>query len=170
MVLEGKTPEEVAIALDHSTTASVQHYFKYNRDLIDFIDDSFESSKVMDNAVARWQGYVIDEDDNTVAGTLVRGKDLLNLGKCMKKGRCEWHPSVSCYGCGKFRPFKNANHAAQLEIIKAEFTSDPDVRDYIVSSEKFYSTGFKCHYDLDNGIEQLIKAYAIIDSPWFANY
>jgi integrase len=120
MVLEGKTPEEVAIALDHSTTASVQHYFKYNRDLIDFIDDSFESSKVMDNAVARWQGYVIDEDDNTVAGTLVRGKDLLNLGKCMKKGRCEWHPSVSCYGCGKFRPFKNANHAAQLEIIKAE--------------------------------------------------
>ncbi|MBL4857213.1 MAG: site-specific integrase [Idiomarina sp.] len=120
MVLEGKTPEEVAIALDHSSTASVQHYFKYNRDLIDFIDDSFESSKVMDNAVARWQGYVIDEDDDTFTGTLVRGKDLINLGKCMKKGRFEWHPSVSCYGCGKFRPFKNANHEAQLEVIEAE--------------------------------------------------
>jgi len=57
-----------------------------------------------------------------------------------------------------------------LEIIKAEFTSDPDVRDYIVSSEKFYSKGFACHHNLDEGIEQLIKAYAIIDSPWFANY
>ena len=57
-----------------------------------------------------------------------------------------------------------------LEIIKAEFTSDPDVRDYIVSSEKFYSKGFKCKHDLDVGIKQLISAYAIIDSPWFANY
>ena len=57
-----------------------------------------------------------------------------------------------------------------LEVIKAEFTTDPDVRDYIVSSEKFYSKDFKCEYDLDEGIEQLVKAYAIIDSPWFANY
>jgi len=57
-----------------------------------------------------------------------------------------------------------------LEIIKAEFTSDPDKRDYIVSSEKLYSKGFECRYDLDDGIEQLLKAYAIIDSPWFANY
>lgn len=120
MVLEGKTPEEVAIALDHSNTYSVEHYFRYNRDLIDFIDDSFESSKAIDNAVARWQGYVINEDDDTVAGTLVRGKDLINLGKCMKKGRCEWHPSVSCYGCHKFRPFKNANHEVQLKVIKSE--------------------------------------------------
>ena len=45
-----------------------------------------------------------------------------------------------------------------LEIIKAEFTTDPDVRDYIVSSEKFYSKDFKCEYDLDEGIEQLVKA------------
>ena len=57
-----------------------------------------------------------------------------------------------------------------LEVIKAEFTTDPDVRDYIVSSEKFYSKDFKCEYDLDEGIEQLVRAYAIIDSPWFANY
>ena len=57
-----------------------------------------------------------------------------------------------------------------LEIIKAEFTTDPDVRDYIVSSEKFYSKDFRCEYDLDEGIEQLVRAYAIIDSPWFANY
>ena len=57
-----------------------------------------------------------------------------------------------------------------LEVIKAEFTTDPDVRDYIVSSEKFYSKDFRCEYDLDEGIEQLVRAYAIIDSPWFANY
>ena len=57
-----------------------------------------------------------------------------------------------------------------LEIIKAEFTSDPDTRDYIVSSEKFYNKGFNCKYDLNDGIIQLQRAYSIIESPWYANY
>tara|TARA_R110000824_G_scaffold119818_2_gene274211 strand:+ start:2052 stop:2975 length:924 start_codon:yes stop_codon:yes gene_type:complete len=57
-----------------------------------------------------------------------------------------------------------------LEIIKAEFTSDPDVRDYVVSSEKIYNKGFHCEYDLDDGIKQLLNAYSIIEEPWYANY
>lgn len=57
-----------------------------------------------------------------------------------------------------------------LEIIKAEFNSDPDVRDYEVSSQKFYDKGFECVNGLDLGIEQLIKSYEMIESPWFANY
>ena len=64
---------------------------------------------------------------------------------------------------------KIANHTP-LEIIKAEFTSDPDKRDYIVSSQKLYDAGFKCEYDLDFGIEQLLKMYKLIDGPWYANY
>ncbi|MBL53685.1 MAG: hypothetical protein CL590_07325 [Alteromonadaceae bacterium] len=154
MVLEGKTPEEVAIALDHSNTASVEHYFRYNRDLIDFIDDSFDSSKVMDNAIARWQGYIIDEDDDTVKGTLVRGKDLANLGKCLKTTRCEWHPSISCYGCGRFRPFKGANHAAQLDVIEAE-------RDFV----RNHSSG-PVQHQLDEAYEgavQIIEAQRILN-------
>jgi len=57
-----------------------------------------------------------------------------------------------------------------LEIIRAEFTSDPDTRDYIVSSQKIYDKGFSCNYDLDDGIKQLITAYSVIESPWYANY
>jgi len=57
-----------------------------------------------------------------------------------------------------------------LEIIKAEFTQDPDKRDYIVSSQKIYDAGFECKYDLDHGIQQMIKTYQLIDSPWYANY
>jgi len=64
---------------------------------------------------------------------------------------------------------KVAEHT-QLEIMTAEFTSDPDVRDYIVSSQKIYDLGFECKYDLDDGIKQLITAYSIIESPWYANY
>ena len=57
-----------------------------------------------------------------------------------------------------------------VEIIKAEFTQDPDKRDYIVSSQKIYDLGFECKYDLDYGIKQLITMYKLIDRPWYANY
>ena len=57
-----------------------------------------------------------------------------------------------------------------LEIIKAEFTTDPDKRDYIVSSQKLYDRGFTCDYDLDDGIQQMLKVYSLIDEPWHANY
>ena len=57
-----------------------------------------------------------------------------------------------------------------IEIIKAEFTSDPDKRDYIVSSQKIYNLGFSCKYNLDHGIKQLIKVYKLINRPWYANY
>ncbi|WP_339349996.1 hypothetical protein [uncultured Alteromonas sp.] len=153
MVLEGKTPEEVAVALDHSSTASVSHYFRYNRDLIDFIDDTFESSKVLSNSVARWEGYIIDDDDDTVKGTVVRGKDLVNLGKCLKQSRCDWHPSVSCYGCGQFRPFKNADHESQLKVIEAE-------RDFVRNN----SSG-PVQHQLDEAYEgalQIVEAQKII--------
>ena len=57
-----------------------------------------------------------------------------------------------------------------LEIIKAEFTQDPDKRDYIVSSQKIYDIGFQCRYDLDDGVKQMIKVYKLINRPWYANY
>ena len=65
---------------------------------------------------------------------------------------------------------KIKTHIPTLQIMHAEFNSDPDIRDYIVSSQKFYDKGFECKNDLDDGIKQLVKAYAIIDSPWYANY
>jgi nucleoside-diphosphate-sugar epimerase len=57
-----------------------------------------------------------------------------------------------------------------LEIIKAEFTKDPDKRDYVVSSQKIYDRGFSCSYNLDVGIKQMIELYNLIEEPWYANY
>ena len=57
-----------------------------------------------------------------------------------------------------------------VEIIKAEYTTDPDSRNYIVSSEKFYSRGFDCKYTLDDGIKSLIQVYSLINNPNYANY
>ena len=70
----------------------------------------------------------------------------------------------------KLQLAKRIQDQIPLEIIKAEFNSDPDVRDYEVSSKKIYDKGFVCENSLDLGIEQLIKSYEIIESPWFANY
>jgi len=100
--------------------------------------------------VCRAFKFVIDNWDDCKNETYNVGNDSINMNKLQLA--------------------QTINKHIPIEIIKAEFNSDPDIRDYIVSSEKFYSKGFKCKFDLDDGIEQLIKAYAIIDEPWYGNY
>jgi len=94
--------------------------------------------------------FVIDNWDSCKNETYNVGNDSLNMNKLQLAQK------ISEY--------------LPLEIIKAEFTKDLDKRDYIVSSEKIYKKGFNCECDLDIGIKQLIKAYGIIESPWYANY
>lgn len=65
---------------------------------------------------------------------------------------------------------KKIQEHLKFEIIRAEINSDPDVRNYIVSSQKLYKVGFSCKRDLDVGIEQLITAYKMIDRPTYGNY
>tara|TARA_R110000787_G_scaffold171105_1_gene283757 strand:+ start:4670 stop:5599 length:930 start_codon:yes stop_codon:yes gene_type:complete len=94
--------------------------------------------------------YVINNWEKCKNQTYNVGNDALNMNKLQLAEKIQEH--------------------LPLEIIQAEFNTDPDTRDYVVSSEKFYSKGFTCKYDLDNGIRELIMAYEIIESPWFANY
>jgi len=100
--------------------------------------------------VCRAFKFVIDNWDDCKNETYNVGNDSINMNKLQLAQTIQKH--------------------IPIEIIKAEFNSDPDTRDYIVSSRKFYSKGFECKFDLDDGIKQLIKSYAIIDSPWYANY
>jgi nucleoside-diphosphate-sugar epimerase len=57
-----------------------------------------------------------------------------------------------------------------FEIIKAEYTKDPDQRNYIVSSDKLKKRGFEAKRNLDEGIRELMIAYKMIDHPQYANY
>jgi nucleoside-diphosphate-sugar epimerase len=100
--------------------------------------------------VCRAFKFVIDNWESCKNETFNVGNDAMNMNKLQLAQ-------------------KIGNHLP-LEIIRAEFTKDPDVRDYIVSSQKFYDLGYECRYDLDVSIQQLINAYNIIDSPWYANY
>lgn len=72
--------------------------------------------------------------------------------------------------CNKLQLVQKINQHIPIEIIKAEYTKDPDGRNYIVSSQKLYNTNFKCDFDLDYGIEELIKTVHMIDEPINANY
>jgi len=94
--------------------------------------------------------FVIDNWDSCKNETYNVGNDSLNMNKLQLAQKISEH--------------------LPLEIMKAEFTKDLDKRDYIVSSQKIYNKGYECQYDLDIGIKQLVKAYDIIESPWYANY
>jgi nucleoside-diphosphate-sugar epimerase len=100
--------------------------------------------------VCRGFMFILDNWEECKNETYNLGNDDLNMNKLQLAEKIKEH--------------------LPLEIIRAEINSDPDTRDYIVSSDKFYSKGYECEYDLDDGIRQLITAFSIIESPWFANY
>jgi len=90
-----------------------------------------------------------------------------NWEKCKNETYNVGHDAINM---NKLQLAETIQKHTPLEIIKAEFTSDPDKRDYIVSSQKIYDKGYSCDYDLDDGIRQMIKVYNLIDEPWYANY
>lgn len=55
-------------------------------------------------------------------------------------------------------------------IINDEFGTDPDKRNYIVSSKKLSEKGFECTRTIESEIKKLITAYRMIDVPQYANY
>ena len=54
-------------------------------------------------------------------------------------------------------------------ITESEINTDPDKRNYIVSNEKIENEGYKTAYTLDNGIEEILKAYSLLDSSFHSN-
>ena len=60
-------------------------------------------------------------------------------------------------------------HVKNLSIHAAEVGSDPDKRDYIVSSQRLRAAGFEARRSLDEGIEELIKGYRMLGRAKFMN-
>jgi len=52
---------------------------------------------------------------------------------------------------------KIKKYVPEFKFLKNEFTQDPDKRDYIVSNKKILDTGFQFQWNIDNGIEDLVK-------------
>ncbi len=64
---------------------------------------------------------------------------------------------------------KIKEHVPSFYIHSAPIGEDPDKRDYVVSNEKIESLGWVPDYTLDDGIEELLKGYKILNPNKFAN-
>jgi nucleoside-diphosphate-sugar epimerase len=54
-------------------------------------------------------------------------------------------------------------------FMEAAVGEDPDKRDYIVSNERIAATGWRPRYSLDEGIQELIKAFRIVQQNAYKN-
>lgn len=113
MVVAGCSAEEVAEALDHDGLQSVSHYFRYNLDLHNFINDAHARSPEINAAKSIWESKFSDQLDTK--GLL----SISSLGLCALGAPCPAHPTVSCYACPSFRPDRNADHIAALANIES---------------------------------------------------
>lgn len=64
---------------------------------------------------------------------------------------------------------KIKEYVPSLYIHYAEVGSDPDKRNYIVSNDKIKQKGFEAQHSLDEGIQQLLKAYKMLPKGSFRN-
>lgn len=61
------------------------------------------------------------------------------------------------------------DHAPQFRYLAADFAEDPDKRDYVVSNAKIEATGWAPTTTLDEGIEELIRGYAMLRREQYGN-
>lgn len=64
---------------------------------------------------------------------------------------------------------KIKQHIPSFMYLEAPIGTDPDKRNYLVSNERIESMGFSPVYTIDDGIEELIKAYSIIKNNIYGN-
>lgn len=64
---------------------------------------------------------------------------------------------------------KIKQYVPNLYIHSATIGEDPDKRDYLVSNEKLEATGWKPDVSLDDGINELLRAFAMMKVNRFAN-
>lgn len=64
---------------------------------------------------------------------------------------------------------KIKEHIPNLYIHSAKIGEDPDKRDYLVSNVKLEKTGWKPDVNLDMGIRELLRAFAMMKANSFAN-
>ena len=64
---------------------------------------------------------------------------------------------------------KIKEHIPRLYIHSAKIGEDPDKRDYLVSNAKLEATGWRADVSLDEGIEELLRAFEMMRVNRFAN-
>lgn len=64
---------------------------------------------------------------------------------------------------------KIQQHVPEFVFIEAPIGEDPDKRDYIVSNAKLEGTGWAPDWDLDRGIQELLRGYRMLRNGVYSN-
>lgn len=56
-----------------------------------------------------------------------------------------------------------------FHYVEAQYATDPDARDYVVSDAKLRATGYEPTVTLEQGIAELLKGYRMLDNNRFSN-
>ena len=64
---------------------------------------------------------------------------------------------------------KIQNHLSDFVFFDAKVGKDPDQRNYIVSNEKIEKAGWSPDFNIDDGIDELIKGYTMIKNTRYGN-
>ena len=64
---------------------------------------------------------------------------------------------------------KIQTYVPRLYVHYAEFGSDPDKRNYIVSNQRLREAGFEARRSLEQGIQELLKGYSTLGRGKFKN-
>ena len=60
-------------------------------------------------------------------------------------------------------------YVPRFEIVEAEIGKDKDQRNYVVSNDKIELEGFIPHYNLNSGIQELLKGFTMIKNTKYGN-
>jgi len=160
--------EEAVLARGNSLTFRLATVFgASSRMRIDLLVNDFVYRAVHDRAVVIFEGhfkrnYIHIRD---VARAFLHGIENFSSmqGRPYNVGLEEANLS-KLELCAKIR-----EHLPQFTFLEAPIGEDPDKRDYIVSNQRILSTGFRTEWDLDRGIQELMKVFTILKQSSYAN-
>lgn len=123
--------QRMDLLVNNLTYLSLKHHS------LEVFDGHFRRNYIHVNDIVRAFIHAIDNFDKMKNQVYNLGNDSVNMSKLDLVKKICWH-TKSAYTVTKNR-------------------TDPDKRDYIVSSQKLYDTGYEPKYDLDLGIQEMIS-------------
>jgi nucleoside-diphosphate-sugar epimerase len=171
LTLYGRTKvkaEEAVLARENSVSFRLATVFGLSpRMRIDLLVNDFVHRAVHDRTVVVFQGhfkrnYIHIRDVVRVFQHGLAHFDTLK-GKAYNVGLDDANLS-KLELCAVIR-----KHLPKFVYLEAPIGEDPDKRDYIVSNARIAAAGFKPEWNLDRGIQELIKGYAILRNTIYSN-
>ena len=105
----------MARALMHNNTHTVRKYRAVSAELMNLIDAKMSDHLAL--AVNAFTGTIVTDRASAKNGDRV-DRQIEDLAFCGADAVCHLDAPFTCYGCGKFQPLLEADHAAVLERLE----------------------------------------------------